>query len=66
MVDTRISGEDGLDIGRVGEVDERAHRSDPEGERLAVAPLARAEEPRPAPKHQSALNPAGQPRTRRQ
>jgi len=66
MKDARIAGEHLLDLVRIGHVHHRARRRDMQREDVAVAPRARRYELWPPLHHQHRLQPAGEPRSRRQ
>jgi hypothetical protein len=62
----RITGEDGLDVSGVGQINQRPHRGDPHGEHIAVAALVGGHQSGPVVQQQCCLNHAGQWWTRRQ
>ena len=66
MEHRRISGEDGLDVGGVGEIDHCSHRGDAQREHIPVSALAGGHQARPVAQHQRCLYRAGQRWTRRQ
>ena len=62
----RITGEDGLDVSGVGQINQRPHRRDPHGEHIPVVALVGGHQSGPVAQQQCCLNHAGQRWTRRQ
>jgi hypothetical protein len=65
VIHRRITGEHRLDVSRVGEIDQRPDRGDPQREDVAVAASAGGDDPRPVAQHEHRLDRGRQGRARR-